>query len=165
MVCHIHWFTYIPQCRIYASMNCVRIGLYNINLTVGINLQWDSNQNNKFFIHGNASAIIVSDMAAILSRGDRLIGCWHQIILWEICKCYGWSYPYSLYGKDICSHWLKHYPFVVFHEEDFCTAVPSHCRWIVHNTSIFLCLSVGIQQKIVNWVISFHKFTVWLVNM
>ena len=32
-------------------------------------LQWNFNQNRKFFIHGNASEYIVCEMAAILSRG------------------------------------------------------------------------------------------------
>ena len=37
-------------------------------------LQWNSNQNTKRFFQENASKNVVCEMAAILSRGDELMG-------------------------------------------------------------------------------------------
>ena len=75
-----------PECRIYASVNYVSIGLDNclspirrqnhylnqswviFNWNFRNKPEWNFSQNSKLFIHENASIYIVGEMVAILSR-------------------------------------------------------------------------------------------------
>ena len=53
--------------------HCLNQCFFIVNWTLRNTLQWNSNQDTKFFIHENAFENAVCEMAAILSRGDDLI--------------------------------------------------------------------------------------------
>ena len=59
-------------CRLFGAKPLPnRYGII-VNWNFKNNLQFNFNQNTKLFIHKNASEYVVCEMAAILSRGDKL---------------------------------------------------------------------------------------------
>ena len=56
-------------CRLFGANNYLNQRWVNVNWILRKELQWNSNQNPKFFIHENASKNVICEMTAILSRG------------------------------------------------------------------------------------------------
>ena len=73
----VSWFTRLPECRIDASVNWVNIGITWTNADFWSIGPLGTNSSEirfkiHFFIDEDAFEKIVSEMAAILSRGDEL---------------------------------------------------------------------------------------------
>ena len=79
----------LMACRLFGAKlllePCWLIG----NWTLMNKFQWNSNQNTNLFIHQNAFKNVVCEMAAILSRGNKLSGkCFHvSLSSWyDVCR-------------------------------------------------------------------------------
>ena len=71
-----HWFRQLlVACS--APSNYLNQHWLIVNWTFRNRLQWNLNQNTKVFIHKNAFEYVVCEMAAILSRGDKLT--WYTV--------------------------------------------------------------------------------------
>ena len=91
-------FVQIMACRLVGTKLLSEPCWNIVNWTLVNKLQWNSNRNTKFFIHGNEFENVVCEIAAILSRG-RWVEVQFQRLGWFSFQRQVWSYLY--YRMDV----------------------------------------------------------------
>ena len=140
-----------------AAYMCQRIGwaLFQIMACHLFKLQWNFNQNTKFFIHENAFEKIVSEMEAILSRGRWvnifIEGCDISMFILIIVKN---GCSHSIYDFHTLTHLCCDKMAVVLHMIFWNAFLEQTLRLIflceLHWNSFKLeCFSIGLNNSMV----------------